>query len=421
MRRPMNAPPEPPPTPARLAFPPVDEQLALLRRGAVDLVDEAQLTAKLARSRESGRPLTVKAGFDPSSPDLHVGHTVLLRKMRHFQQLGHRVVFLIGDFTALIGDPTGKKTTRPQLTREEVEANARTYTEQVFRILDRESTVVDFNSRWLLELGAVGIVRLAGRYTLARIMEREDFRTRFAEGQPIHLHELLYPLAQGYDSVALKADVELGGHDQIFNLLVGRDLMKEEGLEPQVVLTVPLLVGLDGREKMSKSLGNHVALEDPPQEVFGKTMSIPDDLMWDWLLLLTDLPEEEIGARRGRVEAGELHPKEVKVDLARRLVAWLHGEAAAEAAHGEFERVFAAGGVPDEVPEVRVEPGLPLFKLLVAAGLAGSNSDARRLVDQGAVHVDGERLADPFFELPAGEPRLFKVGKRRFARVRVGS
>lgn len=415
----MSAPPEPP-APGRRDFPPVDEQMALLRRGAVDLVDEAQLAAKLARSRDIGRPLTVKAGFDPSSPDLHVGHTVLLRKMRHFQQLGHRVVFLVGDFTALIGDPTGKKATRPQLTREEVEANAKTYTEQVFRILDRDSTVVDFNSRWLLELGAVGIVRLAGRYTLARIMEREDFRTRYAEGQPIHLHELLYPLAQGYDSVALEADVELGGHDQIFNLLVGRDLMKEEGLEPQVVLTVPLLVGLDGREKMSKSLGNHVALEDPPQEIFGKTMSIPDDLMWSWLLLLTDLPEDEIARRRARVEAGELHPKEVKVDLARRLVSWLNGEPAAEAAHREFERVFAGGGVPDEVPEVAVPPGLPLAKLLVAAGLAASNADARRLIDQGAVHADGERLADPFAELPPGAARLFKVGKRRFARVRVG-
>lgn len=422
----MSAPPEPPPdSPGRVGeprvdFPPVGEQLALLRRGAVDLVDEAQLAAKLTRARDTGRPLTVKAGFDPSSPDLHVGHTVLLRKMRHFQQLGHRVVFLVGDFTALIGDPTGKKTTRPQLTPEQVAANAETYTEQVFRILDREATVVDFNSRWLLPLGAVGIVRLAGRYTLARIMEREDFRTRYTEGQPIHLHELLYPLAQGYDSVAMEADVELGGHDQIFNLLVGRDLMKEDGLEPQVVLTVPLLVGLDGSEKMSKSLGNHIALEDPPQEVFGKTMSIPDTLMWSWLLLLTDLPEDDIAERRARVEAGELHPKEVKVDLARRLVAWLHGEEAAAAAHEEFERVFAGGGVPDEVPEVAVEAGLPLAKLLVAAGLAASNADARRLIDQGAVHVDGERLADPFAELPAGEPRLVKVGKRRFARVRVG-
>jgi tyrosyl-tRNA synthetase len=346
---------------------------------------------------------------------------VLIRKMRHFQQLGHRVVFLIGDFTAMIGDPTGKKVTRPQLSRDQVRANAETYQAQVFRILDREATVIDYNSRWLSELGSEGMVRLAGRYTLARMMEREDFKTRFADGQPIHIHELLYPLVQGYDSVALEADVELGGHDQIFNLLVGRDLMREEGLEPQVVLTVPLLVGTDGTEKMSKSLGNAIAFEDPAAEYFGKTMSIPDDLMWDWYLLLTDLPQEEIEARRRRVDGGELHPKEVKKELARRLTGQFHGEEAARAAEAEFESVFARGGVPDEVEEKRVEAGTPLFKLLAAAELAASNSAGRRLVQQGAVTVDGDKLDDPFAELPArGEPYLFKVGKRRFARVKVG-
>jgi tyrosyl-tRNA synthetase len=395
--------------------------MELLRRGAVDLVDEGQLRAKLERSRRTGEPLVVKTGFDPSSPDLHLGHTVLLRKMRHFQQLGHRVVFLIGSFTALIGDPTGKKATRPQLTEEEVEANARTYQEQVFRILDERETVVDYNHRWLAELGAVGIVRLAGRWTLARMMEREDFRTRFQEGKPIHLHELLYPLAQAYDSIALKADVELGGHDQIFNLLVGRDLMKEEGLEPQVVLTVPLLVGTDGTEKMSKSLGNAIAVEDPPREVYGKTMSIPDPLMWDWYLLLTDLPKAEIEARRARVESGELHPKAVKQELARRLVADFHGQEAARQAEEEFEKVFAARGVPDEVPESELEGGACVLpRLLVAAGLAPSNAEARRLVQQGAVTIDGERADDPFREIqPRPEPYLFKVGKRRFARVRL--
>lgn len=401
-------------------FLPVDEQLVLLRRGAVDLVEEAQLVAKLESSRASGRPLTVKAGFDPSSPDLHLGHTVLLRKMRHFQQLGHRVIFLVGDFTALIGDPTGKRSTRPQLSPEEVEANAGTYQEQVFKVLDRERTEVDFNSRWLLPLGAVGLVRLAGRYTLARMMEREDFRNRWAEQQPIHLHELLYPLAQGYDSVALQADVELGGHDQIFNLLVGRDLMREEGLEPQVCLTVPLLVGLDGSDKMSKSLGNAIALEDPPREIYGKTMSIPDALMWDWLLLLTGMPEDEIAARRHKVGSGELHPKAVKQELARKLVSDHHGMAAATAAGEEFERVFAAGGVPDDVPEAAAEAGQPLFKLLAAAGLTSSNGEARRLVDQGAVTIDGERAGDPFLELATRpEPYLVKVGKRRFARLRI--
>ena len=392
----------------------------LLRRGAVDLVDEAQLRAKLERSRQTGEPLTVKTGFDPSSPDLHLGHTVLLRKMFHFQQLGHRVIFLIGGFTALIGDPTGKKATRPQLTEEEVEANARTYLRQVYKVLDEKETVIDNNYRWLGKLGSVGIVQLAGRYTLARMLEREDFRTRFQENRPIHLHELLYPLAQGYDSIALKADVELGGHDQIFNLLVGRDLMKEEGLEPQVVLTVPLLVGLDGHEKMSKSLGNAIAVEDPPREIYDKTMSIPDALMWDWYLLLTDLPQSEIAGRRARLEAGSLHPKAVKRELARRLVTQFHGEAAAAEAEAEFENVFAAGGVPENVPEKELAGSWTLLKLLTAAGLAPSNGEARRLVEQGAVAIDGERAGDPFLELsPRPEPYLFKVGKRRFASIRL--
>jgi tyrosyl-tRNA synthetase len=400
------------------AFLPVDEQMELLRRGAVDLVDEAQLRSKLERSRRAGTPLTVKTGFDPSSPDLHLGHTVLLRKMRHFQQLGHRVIFLIGGFTARIGDPTGKKATRPQLSEEEVEANARTYLRQVYKVLDEKETVVDNNYRWLGQLGSVGIVQLAGRYTLARIMEREDFRTRFQENRPIHLHELLYPLAQGWDSVVLKADVELGGHDQIFNLLVGRDLMKAEGLEPQVVLTVPLLVGLDGHEKMSKSLGNAIAVEDPPEEIYGKTMSIPDSLLWDWYLLLTDLPSAEIEERRARVAAGSLHPKAVKQELARRLVAQFHGEAAASRAAAEFETVFAAGGVPDKVPERRLAGSWNLAKLLTVADLAGSNAEAHRLIRQGAVSIDGERVNDPFrvFE-PRSLPYLAKVGKRRFARL----
>lgn len=404
----------------RREFPPVADQMELLTRGAVDLVDEAQLRAKLERSARTGEPLTVKTGFDPSTPDLHLGHTVLLRKMRHFQQLGHRVVFLIGDFTALIGDPTGKKTTRPQLSPEEVEANARTYQRQVWKVLDERETVVDHNSRWLMALGSAGLVRLAGRYTLARMMEREDFRTRFEQNRPIHLHELLYPLAQGYDSVALKADVELGGHDQIFNLLVGRDLMKEEGLEPQVVLTVPLLVGTDGGDKMSKSLGNSIAVEDPPHEIYGKAMSIPDSLMWDWLLLLTDLPRHELERRRAAVATGDLHPKKVKQDLALRLVADYHGEEAARQAEAEFAKVFSAGGLPDDVPEHQLEGSRTLLKLLSETGLASSNAEARRLIEQGAVAIDGARAADPFHELPPrAEPYLLKVGKRRFARIRI--
>ena len=401
------------------SFPEVASQLALLERGAVDLVDRAQLTAKLERSRASGKPLTIKTGFDPSSPDLHLGHTVLLRKMKHFQDLGHRVVFLIGDFTGMIGDPTGKKTSRPQLTREQVLANAETYQRQVFKVLDRETTVIQYNSNWLSPLGAEGMIRLAGRYTLARMMERDDFRTRFADGKPIHLHELLYPLVQGYDSVAMQADVELGGHDQIFNLLVGRDLMKEQGMEPQVVLTVPLLLGTDGVEKMSKSLGNAIAVEDPPQEIYGKTMSIPDTLMWDWYLLLTEVPTAELERRKQRVAKGELHPKAVKQELAKRLVADFHGAAAAEAAHEEFERIFGGGGIPDDVESLRAD-AQPLATLLATLGLAPSKNEARRLIQQGAVHIDNARESDPAATLASRtEPYLVKIGKRRFAKITI--
>lgn len=401
-------------------FPPVDEQIALLKRGVADLVGEEQLRAKIERSIQTDKPLTVKTGFDPSTPDLHLGHSVLLHKMKHFQDLGHRVIFLIGDFTGMIGDPTGKNTTRPQLTREEVLENAKTYERQVFHILDKDKTVVDFNSRWLGDLGSDGMIRLAGRYTLARMMERDDFRTRFATNQPISLHELLYPLAQGYDSIALEADVELGGHDQIFNLLVGRDLMKEEGLEPQVVLTVPLLVGIDGTEKMSKSLGNHIALEDPPREYFGKTMSIPDALMWEWYLLLTDLAEDEIAEQRNKVESGELHPKKLKEELATLLTADYHGTEAASTAAREFAKVFSDGGLPDEIPVVALSGPIQLPPALAEADLAASKNDARRLIQQGAVSIDGERVEDSFRELqPRVEPYLLKVGKRRFARLQV--
>ncbi len=401
-------------------FLPVSEQLELLQRGAVDLVDPDQLRAKLERSRATDKPLTVKTGFDPSTPDLHLGHTVLLRKMRHFQQLGHRVIFLIGDFTGMIGDPSGRNATRPQLTRGQIEANMETYTRQVFKVLDREATVIDYNSRWLNKLGSAGIVKLAGRYTLARMMEREDFRTRYESNQPISMHELIYPLVQAYDSIALEADVELGGHDQIFNLLVGRNLMREEGMDPQVVLTVPLLVGTDGVDKMSKSLGNAVAIEDPPGEIYGRIMSIPDDTMWDWLPLVTDWSAESVAERRRRAVAGELNPKEVKQELARDQVTLYHDAAAAAAAEREFETVFAGGGLPDEIPETSHAGSGPLFKLLAVAGLAASNKEAQRLVQQGAVEIDGQRAADPFLELsPRPEPYLIKVGKRRFAHLRL--
>ncbi|MYF04422.1 MAG: tyrosine--tRNA ligase [Holophagales bacterium] len=376
-------------------FPPIDEQMEVLLRGAVDVVEEDALRQRLAQSRAEGRPLLIKTGFDPTAPDLHLGHAVLLRKMGHFQQLGHRVVFLVGDFTAMIGDPTGKKATRPQLKREQVLANAETYQEQAWKVLDRELTEIQHNSEWLGALGAEGLVRLAGSYTLARMMEREDFRDRFEKHEPISIHELLYPLTQGYDSVVMEADVELGGHDQLLNLLVGRDLMRARGMEPQIALTVPLLVGTDGTQKMSKSLGNAIAFEDSPREMFGRTMSIPDDLMWDWRLLLTDMDETEIERQKADAERGRASPRDLKADLAHDLVRRFHGPAAADEAR----------------------TGQPLFTLIADTGLTASRAEARRLIQQGAVSLDGEKIGDPYFTLPDGVNVLLKVGKRRFLQV----
>ncbi|HEV8701384.1 MAG TPA: tyrosine--tRNA ligase [Candidatus Polarisedimenticolia bacterium] len=407
------------------AFPPVDEQITYLRKGAVEIIREEELLAKLERSRKTESPLTIKVGFDPSAPDLHLGHTVVLRKMKHFQDMGHRVVFLIGDFTGMIGDPTGQSKTRPVLTREQVKQNAATYKKQVFKILHPKKTVVDFNSRWLGKLNAAGFIHLASKYTVARLLERDDFSRRYKGGQPIGLHEFLYPIAQAYDSVALKADVEMGGTDQTFNLLVGREVMREFGLEPQVVLTMPLLEGLDGVEKMSKSLGNYIGINEPPREIYGKAMSISDTLMWRYWELCTDATVGEIAAMRRRVEAGELHPKQAKSDLARRLVADYHGAKAAAEAAAEFEKIFARKETPEEVREVRL-PSAPdpvwVPKLLVGIGLAKSNGEARRLIEQGGVYLDGERLSDTSREVPAAPAAtyLFKVGKRHFVRVSFG-
>jgi len=396
------------------------EQLDRLRRGSVDLIDEADLARKITRG-----PVTVKVGFDPSAPDIHLGHTVILRKMRHFQDAGHRVVFVIGDFTAMIGDPSGKKTTRPQLTREEVAANAATYTKQAFKILDAEKTVIDFNDRWLGALGAAGFVRLASRVTVARILERDDFQKRWKAQLPIALHELLYPLAQGYDSVALKADVELGGTDQLFNLLVGRDLMRAEGMEPQVVMTLPLLVGTDGVEKMSKSLGNSIGVLDAPGDMFGKVMSIPDALLWSWYELLTDVPTAEIAARRARVEAGQENPRDAKAALGRAIVADFHDAEAAARAEEDFRRAFSRGEVPEDVETRTLESadGGPAAKTLVALGLSASMREARRKIAEGALKVYAEgasepnEVRDPEARLAApGSATVLRLG-RRFIRV----
>jgi len=400
----------------------VREQMDLLLKGCVDVVRPEDLEARLTLAECAGRPLTVKVGFDPSAPDLHLGHTVVIRKMRHFQQLGHRVVFLIGDFTGLIGDPTGKKATRPQLTREQIDANAETYRRQIFKLLDAEATVVDFNARWLGALTSEEWIRLTARVTLAQMLERDDFRRRLDAGQPISLHELLYPVAQAYDSVALQADVEMGGTDQLFNLLVGRDLMEKVGLPPQIVMTLPLLEGLDGVEKMSKSLGNYVAVLDPPDEMFGKLMSISDALMWKYWTLLTDSTPAEIDAVKRAVAGGSRHPMDVKFELARTVTADFHDAAAAAAAEAHFRSLHQKREVPDEVPEVVLPPAerpLPLARLLVQAGLAEGTSEARRLMQGGGVKVDGDAVRDPQAALAAGagSTYLIQAGKRRFARV----
>jgi len=407
-----------------------DEQFAEVTRASVDLHVPDELRAKLRRSYEREQPLIVKAGFDPNRPDLHLGHTLLLTRMRRFQDFGHEVVFLIGDFTGMIGDPSGKNLTRPALSREEVLANAESYKAQVFKVLDPGRTKIRFNSEWLDALGTEGTVRLAAHYPLARMLERDDFKSRFREGRSISMHELLYPLFQGYDSVALKADVELGSTDQLFNLLVGRTLMREYGLEPQVILTGPILEGIDARmedgriigEKMSKSLDNYVGVAEPPGEMFGKLMSISDELMWRYAELLSGRPLEALRSDRARVASGEVHPKDVKVAFAKEIVSRFHGGEAAVVAADEFERRFARREMdPAKFPEVVVGAGgkpVPLARAMVDAQLVASTSEARRLITQGAVKVGGERVTDPKGELPLGT-HLVQVGKLRAARLTV--
>jgi tyrosyl-tRNA synthetase len=392
----------------------IDEQLAYLTRGCVDVVRPADLRAKLERSASTGRPLVVKAGFDPTAPDLHLGHVVLIRKMKHFQDLGHTVVYVVGAFTALIGDPTGRSKTRPPLTREEIERNAETYKTQIFKILDPKKTDVRFNSEWLEPLGSVGWVKLAARYNVAQMLERREFKQRYEAGQPIAVHEFLYSLAQAYDSVELKADVELGGTDQLFNLNVGRDIMPGFGLEAQIVMTTPLLEGLDGVEKMSKSLGNYVGIAEPASEMFGKLMSISDALMWKYYALLTDLSPADIAAREGAVASGHLHPKQAKVDLARTIVADFHGAAEAQRAAEEFEKRFTRREMPTDLPERPMWSGTAIEHLLLETGLAQSGSDASRKVQQGAVRIDGEKHTQPRAPVERTAPFVLQVGRHAY-------
>ncbi len=395
----------------------IEKQIALISRGAEEILVEADLRARLA----AGRPLRIKAGFDPTAPDLHLGHTVLLNKMRQFQELGHQVLFLIGDFTGMIGDPTGKNATRPPLSSEEVAANAETYRAQVFKILDPDRTEVRFNSEWMSKIDAAGLVRIAAQHTVARMLERDDFRQRYQQERPIAIHEFLYPLIQGYDSVALKADVELGGTDQKFNLLVGRQLQQAYEQKPQVVLTMPLLEGLDGTQKMSKSLGNYIGINEPPGEMFGKLMKISDDLMWRYFELLSFRPISGIDELKQSVKVGK-NPRDVKFELALELVTRFHSAAEASAAQQAFVAQFSHGALPDDIEDIELSAGadgIGLIAALQQSGLCASTSEARRMIGQGAVRVDGERVEDLAMGLPSGTRAVVQVGKRRFGRLHV--
>ena len=394
------------------------DALEVVKRGADELLVESELVARLAE----GAPLRVKAGFDPTAPDLHLGHTVLLNKLRQLQELGHKILFLIGDFTGMIGDPTGKNATRPPLSRAEIERNAATYAEQVFKILDRQQTEVVFNSTWMDGLTAADLIKLAATHTVARMLERDDFGKRYRGNQPIAIHEFLYPLVQGYDSVALKADMELGGTDQKFNLLMGRELQKHHGQRPQVILTMPLLEGLDGVNKMSKSLDNYVGINEPPAEIFGKLMSISDELMWRYIELLSFAPLATIRSWKKEVENGG-NPRDTKVAFAQEIVERFHGRAAADSALADFEARFREGGVPEEMPEVEVSgrgaDGLGLAQVLKHAGLTASTSEALRMIGQGGVRLDGVKVSDKALKLSPGSEVVLQVGKRKFARVRI--
>lgn len=400
----------------------IDEQIAFLTKGTVDCIPQDELKRKLERAAQTSVPLRVKTGFDPTAPDIHVGHTVLIRKMRHFQQLGHQVIFLIGDFTGMIGDPSGRSATRPPLTPEQITENAETYKQQIFKLLDPERTEIRFNNEWFSKFAGQEFIRLAARATVAQLLEREDFRKRFESQTPISVHELLYPLVQGYDSVALEADIELGGTDQKFNLLMARQVQHGYGIkDPQLIMTTPLLEGIDGVQKMSKSLGNYIGITESPREMFGKIMSITDDLMWRYYELLTDLSAHEIGEMRIAASRGEKNPRDLKAELARRIIADFHSQAEAYEASDEFDRMFREHQAPADIPVAEMPAGpVRLVKLLAAQGLAPSVSEAQRLITQGSVRVNGERVGDLKLELAVekGQEVLIQIGKRKFLRVR---
>lgn len=399
----------------------IREAMATIRRGTDSFLIEEEFEQKLARSKATGKPLRCKLGLDPTAPDIHIGHTVVLNKLRQLQALGHQVIFLVGDFTAAIGDPSGRNVTRPPLSREQITANAETYLAQAGHVLDLDKTEVRYNSEWSNALGSVGLIQLASRYTLARLLEREDFAKRYAEELPIAMHELLYPLMQGYDSVALEADLELGGSDQRFNLLVGRELQRQYGQEPQCILTMPLLVGLDGQVKMSKSKHNYIGITDEPNDMFGKVMSISDTLMWDWYDLLSLRPNDEIAALKKECAEGR-NPRDAKVMLAKEIVARFHSAAAADGAEAEFVNRFRQGAMPSEIPEVTVpagEEGIQIARMLKEAGLVSSTSDGNRMIEQGGVRIQGEGVSDKTLRFKAGEELIVQVGKRKWAKIHL--
>ena len=402
----------------------INEQISYLTKGTVDVIRTEDLRTRLEAAEKTGRKLRIKAGFDPTAPDLHVGHTVLIRKMRHFQQLGHDVIFLIGDFTGLIGDPTGRNATRPPLTPEQIAANAETYKTQIFKLLDPEKTIIEFNAKWMNAFTPIDFIRLTAKATIAQMLERDEFNKRYQAGIPISIHEFLYPLVQGYDSVALQSDVELGGTDQKFNLLMAREIQRAYGLEPQIIMTTPLLEGLDGVNKMSKSYGNYIGINEPPDDIYGKAMSVSDAMMWRYYELLTDLTVDEIGRLKADVEAGTRHPRDVKSDLAKKLVADFHSQAAANHAEAEFTRRFREHQAPTDIEtrELQLsEPTTKLVDLLVQTDLAPSKAEARRLISQGGVKLNGEKVGDVMAQINAAETReiLLQVGKLKFLKIVV--
>jgi tyrosyl-tRNA synthetase len=400
-------------------FLPVEEQLEIIKRGAVEVIPEEELKSKLEKSYEENKPLNIKLGCDPTRPDLHLGHSVVLRKLAQFQELGHKAILIIGDFTAMIGDPSGRNATRPPLTFEEAKANAETYLKQAYKILDKEKTEIVYNSEWLGKMSFEDVIKLASKYTVARMLERDDFTKRFKSGVPISMHEILYPLAQAMDSVAIKSDVELGGTDQKFNLLVGRDIQREYGVEPQAILTMPLLVGTDGTEKMSKSYDNYIGIDEEPQNMYGKTLSIPDELIYTYFELVTDEPLDELKKIKEMLENPNVNPRDLKRRLARKIVSMYHGEDAAIKAEEEFDKIFVKKGVPDEMPEKEFESGkeIPIIDLIMDVGFAPSRGEARRLVIQGGVSIDGNKITDFKQTIKIEKDFVLKVGKRKFIKI----